>query len=73
MERRWRSRGLVIDKECLLSSRDHLKQLISAEKVRFLNSKIADCQGRKSLFKIVDTFLLKKLGHSYRITSLLMN
>jgi hypothetical protein len=63
MERRWRSRGLVIDKECLLSSRDHLKQLISAEKVRFLNSKIADCRGRKSLFKIVDTFLLKKPGH----------
>jgi hypothetical protein len=53
----------VIDKECLLSSRDHLKQLISAEKVRFLNSKIADCQGKKSLFKIVGTFLLKKPGH----------
>jgi hypothetical protein len=63
MERRWRSRGLVIDKECLLSSRDHMKQLISAEKVRFLNSKIADCRRRKSLFKIVYTFLLKKPGH----------
>jgi hypothetical protein len=62
MERRWRSRGLVIDKECYLSSRDNLKQLISAEKVRFLNSKIY-CRGRKSFFKIVDTFLLKKPGH----------
>ena len=73
MERRWRSRGLVIDKECLLSSRDHLKQLISAEKVWFLNSKIADCRGRKSLFKIVDTFLLKKPGHKLPHTSLSMN
>jgi hypothetical protein len=43
-------------------SRSH-EQLISAEKVRFLNSKIADCRGRKSLFKIVYTFLLRKPGH----------
>jgi hypothetical protein len=63
MERRWRSRGLVIYNECLLSSGDPLKQLISAVYFgAFLNSKIADCRGRKSLFKIVDTFLLKKPG-----------
>jgi hypothetical protein len=60
MERRWRSKGLVIDKEWILSSRDHLKQFISAKK--FLNSKIAYSRGRKSLFKIVDTFLVKKPG-----------
>jgi hypothetical protein len=60
IERRRRSTGLMIDKELLATALSDLRQLISAAKVTFLNNKIADNTGKKSLFKIVDSFLLKK-------------
>jgi hypothetical protein len=62
LERRWRLRGLEFDKEELMISRDDLRRLIKEAKESFLNSKIAECSGKKSLFKIVDSFLLKKTG-----------
>ena len=62
LERRWRLRGLEFDKEELMISRDDLRRLIKEAKESFLNSKIAECSGKKSLFKIVDSFLLKKNG-----------
>lgn len=52
--------GLAIDKERLMTFRDFLKQLISEVKVRFLKSKITDWQGKKYIFNMVCTFLLKK-------------
>ncbi len=50
----------MIEKELLATALSDLRQLISAAKVTFLNNKIADNTGKKSLFKIVDSFLLKK-------------
>ena len=52
--------GFAIDKERLMTFRDFLKQLISEVKVRFLKSKITDWQGKKYIFNMVCTFLLKK-------------
>ena len=60
IERRRRSTGLMIVKELLATALSDLRQLISAAKVTFLNNKIADNTGKKSPFKIVDFFLLKK-------------
>jgi hypothetical protein len=60
LERRWKLSGLAIDKEILLQALADLRSLISTAKVNFLNSKIVEQTGKKSLFKIVDSFLLKK-------------
>ncbi|EFX78554.1 hypothetical protein DAPPUDRAFT_320379 [Daphnia pulex] len=62
IERRKRSTGLMIDKELLVTALSDLRQLISAAKVTFLNTKIADNTEKKSLLKNVDSFLLKKPG-----------
>jgi hypothetical protein len=60
LERRWKLSGLAIDKKILLQALPDLRSLISTAKVNFLNSKIVEQTGKKSLFKIVDSFLLKK-------------
>ena len=60
LERKWKLSGLAIDKEILLHALGDLRSLISTAKVEFLNSKIVEQTGKKSLFKIVDSFLLKK-------------
>jgi hypothetical protein len=46
-----RSTGLMIDKELLATALYDLRQLILAAKVTFLNNKIADNTGKKSLLK----------------------
>ncbi len=38
--------------------------LLNKEKTSFLNEKIAEAEGKKSLFSIVDSFLLKNLASS---------
>ena len=43
----------MIDKELLATDLPDLRQLISAAKLTFLNNKIADNTGKRSLFKIV--------------------
>jgi hypothetical protein len=70
LERRWKLSGLAIDKEILLQALADLRSLISTAKVNFLNSKIVEQTGKKSLFKIVDSFLLKK--PSFRLPSHMM-
>jgi hypothetical protein len=60
LERRWKATSLTIDKEILHHALSKLRSLISSAKVDFLNSKITEQTGKKSLFKIVDSFLLKK-------------
>jgi hypothetical protein len=46
IERRKRSTGLMIEKELLVTALSDLRQLISAYKVTFLNTKIADNSGK---------------------------
>jgi hypothetical protein len=60
LERRWKATSLTIDKDILHHALSKLRSLISSAKVDFLNSKITEQTGKKSLFKIVDSFLLKK-------------
>lgn len=42
--------------------REQLRLLINEAKTSFLNNKIAENSGKKSIYKIVDSFLLKKPG-----------
>ncbi len=60
LERRFRLSRLAIDKEILMTSRDNLRRLIASTKVSYLNTKISESVAKKSLFGIVDSFLLKK-------------
>ena len=63
LERRFRITKLAIDKEILLKSRDDLRLLIECTKVTYLNNKISESMAKKkSLFNIVDSFLLKTRG-----------
>ncbi len=59
-ERKYYARGLTIDRECLTSARDALKKLIFEKKTSFITQKITESAGKRSLFKLVDSFLLKK-------------
>jgi len=60
LERRFRLSRLAIDKEILMTSWDNLRRLIASTKVSYLNTKISESVAKKSLFGIVDSFLLKK-------------
>ncbi len=51
---------MTIYKEIWYHDLGELRDLISATKVEFLNTMITEHTGKKSLFKIVDSFLLKK-------------
>ena len=62
LERRFKLSKLAIDKEILIASRDNLRRLIESTKVSYLNTKICESVAKKSLFGIVDSFLLKKPG-----------
>ena len=59
-ERKYRARGLTIDRECLTNAREALKKLIFEKKSSFITQKITESAGKRSLFKLVDSFLLKK-------------
>jgi hypothetical protein len=66
-ERRWRNRkkkglALEIDREIVRNLLKEKRHLLKKEKSSFLNEKIAEAEGKKSLFNIVDSFLLKKPG-----------
>ncbi|EFX66142.1 hypothetical protein DAPPUDRAFT_263620 [Daphnia pulex] len=60
LERRWKRTGLVIDGQILRDGVQELRDAIDAAKVSSLNTQIAENTNRVSLYKIVDTFLLKK-------------
>ena len=65
---RWRryrkKRGipLEVDREIVRNVLKVKRLLLKKEKTSFLNEKIAEAEGKKSLFSIVDSFLLKKPG-----------
>ena len=66
-ERRWRNRkkeglALEIDREIVRNLLKEKRHLLKKEKSSFLNENIAEAEGKKSLFNIVDSFLLKKPG-----------
>ena len=60
LERRYRKSGLAIDGELMERARDELGCLIDSKKASFLQDQITEATGKKSLFKIVDSFLIKK-------------
>ena len=60
LERRYRKSGLAIDGELMERARDELGCLIDSKKASFLQDQITEASGKKSLFKIVDSFLIKK-------------
>ena len=60
LERRYRQSGLAIDGELMERARSDLGRLIDSKKASFLQDQITDAAGKKSLFKIVDSFLIKK-------------
>jgi hypothetical protein len=59
-ERKYRARGLTIDRECLTSAREALKKLIFEKKTSFITQKITESASKRSFFKVVDSFFLKK-------------
>jgi len=59
-ERIYRKRKLVVDGDIFVSCRDRLHRLITAKKQSYLSTKIAEATGKHSLYKIVDSFLVKK-------------
>ena len=69
-ERGWRSRGLEIDKQIMRHQHENdidlttytLKRMIDSAKSSYLNMKIPEPSGKASLFRIVNSFLLKKLS-----------
>jgi len=61
-ERRWRVTALTVDKEIMNQTLLNLHTMINEAKASFLESKILESTGKKSLFRIVDSFLLVKPG-----------
>ena len=67
VERWWKDRKekgvmLEVDREIVRNVLKVKRLLLKKEKTTFLNEKIAEAEGKKSLFNIVDSFLLKKPG-----------
>jgi hypothetical protein len=67
VERWWRHRkkrgiALEVDREIVRNVLKVKRLLLKKEKMSFLNEKIAEAEGKKSPFSIVDSFLLKKPG-----------
>lgn len=60
LERRGRATDFTVDKEILHHALGELRYIISAAIGDFLNNKITEHTGKKSLFKIIHSFLLKK-------------
>jgi hypothetical protein len=61
-ERRCRVTGLTVDKEIMNQTLLNLHAIINEAKASFLESKILESTGKKSLFRVVDSFLLVKPG-----------
>jgi hypothetical protein len=64
-ERRWRNRkksgiDLEVDKHIVRDLNRRKRRLLDREKVVYLNREIAKASEKQSLFKVVDSFLLKK-------------
>ena len=64
-ERRWRNRkrsgvALEVDRQIVRELNKKKRRLLDREKVAYLNREIAKASGKQSLFKVVDSFLLKK-------------
>lgn len=62
LERRWKRTRLAIDKEILMELMRDQREMITIAKQTFLNTKIAELTDKRSIFKIVDSLLLKKTG-----------
>jgi hypothetical protein len=60
--RKKRGIALEVDREIVRNVLKVKRLLLKKEKTSFLNEKIAEAEGKKSLFSIVDSFLLKKPG-----------
>jgi hypothetical protein len=61
-ERRWRVTSLTVDNEIMNKTLLNLHTIINEAKASFLESKILESTGKKSLFRVVDSFLLVKPG-----------
>jgi len=66
-ERRWRDRkkqgtALEIDRQLVRTIHKEKRKVLDREKAQFLNKEINEASSKKSLFKIVDSFLIKKPG-----------
>jgi hypothetical protein len=66
-ERRWRDRkkqgtALEIDRQLVRTIHKEKRKVLDREKAQFLNKEISEAPSKKSLFKIVDSFLIKKPG-----------
>jgi len=66
-ERRWRDRkkqgtALEIDRDLVRNINKEKRKVIDREKAQYLNKEISEASGKKSIFKIVDSFLIKKPG-----------
>ena len=59
-EAKWRITGLEIDRQMFRNLRNDANHMCDNAKVAFLNEKIAKNTGKRSLFKLVDSFLLPK-------------
>ncbi len=57
-EAKWRNTGLEIDRQMFRNLRNDANHMCDNAKVAFLNEKIAENTGKRSLFKLVDSFLL---------------
>jgi hypothetical protein len=53
---------LELDREIVRNVLTVKRRLLKKEKTSFFNEKLADAEGKKLLFSIVDSFLLKKPG-----------
>jgi hypothetical protein len=62
-EGRWKRTVPVVDERILRDAAQELRVPIHAAKVTFLKTQIAENSDRMSLYRIVDTFLLKKPIH----------
>jgi len=60
-ESNYKKRKLVVDGDLIVGCRDHLHRLINANKQSYLRDKINEATGKHFLYKIVDSFLIKKL------------
>ena len=66
-ERRWRDRkkkgaALEIDLQLVRNLNKEERSVLDREKAQNLNKEIGEASGKKSLFKIVDSFLIKYPG-----------
>ena len=64
-ERRWRNRkksgiALEVDRQIVRDLNRRKRRLLDREKVEYLNREISKASEKQSLFKMVDSFLLKK-------------